>query len=70
MYVKLKHLIIDVQNSINYIILHDRYIYIFLYFKTKCAIYIKTVKKTKEESIKVDRKNDGTQKDISVDSVW
>lgn len=30
----------------------------------------KNSKKTKEESIKVDRKNDGTQKDISVDRVW
>lgn len=35
-----------------------------------CYIQKNSKKKTKEESIKVDRKNDGTQKDISVDSVW
>lgn len=32
--------------------------------------YIHQNSKKTEESIKVDRKNDGTQKDISVDSVW
>lgn len=32
--------------------------------------YIQQNSKKTKESIKVDRKNDGTQKDISVDSVW
>lgn len=32
--------------------------------------YIQKNSKKTEESITVERKNDGTQKDISVDSVW
>lgn len=45
-------------------------IYIYFCILRPNVLYTENSKKTKEESIKVDRKNDGTQKDISVDSVW
>lgn len=48
---------------------HTIVIYIFFVFEDQRCYIQKNSKKT-EESIKVDRKNDGTQEDISVDSVW
>lgn len=43
-------------------------IYFFLFEDQMC--YIQKNSKKTEESIKIDRKNDGTQEDNSVDSVW